>query len=158
MSYQFTVESNSLRPGQTVTPPYLYDGKNLSPHLHWEGAPSETRSFAVTMFDPDAPTPHGWWHWAVVNIPNNVNALEEGASGSENLPREAQELITDFKETHYGGPHPPKGDRPHRYVLTVYALGNDHLDVDRNTTVEMLKDRLEKTSLAKASLTVKYGR
>jgi Raf kinase inhibitor-like YbhB/YbcL family protein len=163
MSYQFTVNSKSLTPGEMVPERYLYKGMgcqggNISPQIQWQGAPSETRSFALTLFDPDAPTPHGWWHWGVVNIPNNISSIEEGASNTGNLPRDSQELMTDFKVTGYGGPCPPEGDQPHRYIFTVYALGNDKLDVDTDTTAQMLKDRLEKTSLANAVFTVKYGR
>lgn len=162
MAREFTVDSRSFKPGEVVPEDFLYDGfgcqgKNLSPEVRWKNAPPETKSFAVTLFDPDAPTNHGWWHWAVVNIPQNVNLLPEGASHNYELPKGAQELLTDFREKGYGGPCPPKGDKPHRYVLTVYALRQSKLEVHSDTTAEMLRERLERISLARASLEVKYG-
>lgn len=156
------ISSNSLQPGQSVPHQYIYsgmgcDGDNISPHLAWDGAPDGTKSFAVTVHDPDAPTDHGWWHWAVVNIPQEVNALEEGASNEGKLPAEAVEVTTDFKDKKYGGPCPPKG-KAHRYKFTVYAMGTDQLSVSNRTTAEQLKKILEKECLDKASFTVKYGR
>lgn len=161
MTQQFSVTSTSLSPGGFVPEQYLgqgCDGDNVSPELEWTGAPSETKSFAVTVFDPDARSGHGWWHWTVVNIPNNVNKLEEGASNLNKLPKEAIEIQTDFHNKGYGGPCPPKGHSPHRYIFTVYAMGTENLNVDPNSTAEILKDRLEKSCLAKADFTVKYGR
>lgn len=157
------LSSNSLEPGKIVPDQYIYNGMgchgdNISPHLAWEGAPDETKSFALTVFDPDAPTDHGWWHWAVVNIPATVHSIEEGASNNNKLPAPAMELMTDFNQTKYGGPCPPAKDKPHRYELTVYALKSEKLRLDGNTTVEELKKILQKESLDQASFTVKYGR
>lgn len=158
----FTISSSSLREGQSVPQHYLFNGfgcqgDNVSPALEWDGAPPETKSFAVTMFDPDAPTDHGWWHWAVVNIPADVTSLEEGASNNKKLPKEAIEVMTDFKATGYGGPCPPKGDKPHRYIFTVYALRKE-LDVSPKSNGPAVEKKLEANSLARASFTVHYGR
>lgn len=163
MDSTFHLTSRSLRPGESVPHSYLFNGmgcngKNISPHLEWDGAPAETRSFAITVFDPDAPTDHGWWHWAVVNIPKDVNTLEEGASNMGKLPEHAVELKTDFDQSTYGGPCPPAKDKPHRYVFTVYALKTEKLMVGADTPAEKIKSQLEKESLGRASFTVKYGR
>lgn len=157
------ISSNSLQDGQIVPNQYLYngfgcEGDNISPHLAWEGAPDGTKSFALTVFDPDAPTDHGWWHWAVVNIPADVHSLEEGASNNNKLPKEALELMTDFHQRKYGGPCPPAKDRPHRYVFTIYALKTEKLALSKTSSAEELKQILKKESLAEASFTVKYGR
>lgn len=163
MNASFQLSSRSLRPGESVPHSFLYNGmgcngKNISPHLEWTGAPPETASFALTVYDPDAPTDHGWWHWAVVNIPKDVHSLDEGASNMGKLPEKAIELMTDFNQTSYGGPCPPSKDSPHRYVFTVYALKTEQLRVDDETPAQEIKDRLEKESLDSASFTVKYGR
>lgn len=156
----FHLSSRSLHPGQIIPSDHLYEGlgKNISPQLEWEGAPPGTKSFALTVFDPDAHTADGWWHWAVVNIPEEVHAIEEGASNKGLLPENAIELVTDFEERKYGGPFPPARDKPHRYQFTVYALKTHGLNVKSNTKAKSLKKILDKESLAQASFTVKYGR
>ena len=155
---EFTISSPSLKDGQIVPEHFVFDGDNVSPALEWQGAPSETKSFAVTVFDPDAPTDHGWWHWAVVNIPASVTKLNEGASNNHTLPKEAVEILTDFKRTSYGGPRPPKGDKAHRYVFSVYALKTDQLEIKPGTNSEAIKNKIKSEALALASFTVKYGR
>lgn len=159
----FTAWSSSLKPGEKVPESYVFNGygcrgKNISPSLEWSKAPQGTKSFAITVFDPDAPTDHGWWHWAVLNIPPDVNKIEEGASNKGLLPKSAVEVVTDFGIAHYGGPCPPKGDRPHRYVFTVYAMKKDKLEVDKKLKAEDIKKSIEENSLDKASFTVNYGR
>lgn len=158
----FQISSSSLQPGQMVPKHYVYngmgcDGDNVSPEIAWAGAPEGTKSYAVTVFDPDVPSGNGWWHWAVVNIPEDVKKLEEGASNEGTLPEEAVEVTTDFKDRKYGGPCPPKG-KAHRYKFTVYAMKADHIDVSPRTNAEQLRKILEKECLDKASFTVKYGR
>jgi Raf kinase inhibitor-like YbhB/YbcL family protein len=131
-------------------------GGNVSPQLSWSGAPAGTKSFAITMYDPDAPTGSGWWHWIVVNIPAATTKLEAGASGKI-MPAGAQEMRTDFGKPGYGGPCPPPG-APHRYVFTIYALKVEKLDLDAQSTGAMAGFMINQNRLAKASFTATYGR
>lgn len=97
-------------------------GSNTSPQLSWSGAPPETKSFVVTLFDPDAPTSTGFWHWVVYNIPATVTTLPAGAGSTASPVKGAGSGFADFGFNHYGGPCPPVGDSPHHYIFTVYAL------------------------------------
>jgi Raf kinase inhibitor-like YbhB/YbcL family protein len=129
-------------------------GGNKSPHLAWSEAPAETRSFALTCFDPDAPTGSGFWHWVVVNIPANVTQLELDAGDPKSglLPAGALEVRTDFGAPGYGGPCPPAGDHPHRYVFTLHAVGLDRLPVTADTSAAVVGFQLHFNTLDKASL------
>lgn len=133
-------------------------GENISPALEWSGAPKDAKSFAITVYDPDAPTGSGWWHWTVVNIPATVTKIEEGASNNQKLPAGAVEGRTDFGKPGFGGACPPVGDKPHRYIFTVYALKTDKLDVNAEASGAMVGFNLNANSLGKATFTVKYGR
>ncbi|MDF1502209.1 YbhB/YbcL family Raf kinase inhibitor-like protein [Roseisolibacter sp. H3M3-2] len=135
-------------------------GQNVSPALAWRNAPAGTKSFAVTVYDPDAPTGSGWWHWLVYNIPASVTSLAQGA-GSTNaaaLPAGAAQGNTDFGAKGYGGPCPPQGDKPHRYVFTVHALKVDKIDVPANATAAMVGFTLNANRLATATFTARYNR
>jgi Raf kinase inhibitor-like YbhB/YbcL family protein len=99
-------------------------GANISPALAWSGAPEGTRSYAITCFDPDAPTGSGWWHWVVTDIPADVTSFDEGAE----LPPGSRTWLNDYGYTGWGGPWPPPGPA-HHYVFTVFAVGIDRLDV-----------------------------
>ena len=134
-------------------------GGNRSPQLSWSGAPEGTQSFALTCFDPDAPTGSGFWHWVVVNIPKDVTSLDAGAGdpAGGSLPTGALQVRTDFGAPGYGGPCPPEGDRPHRYIFTVWALG-DTLPLDADASGAMVGFYLNQNVLAKATLTGRYGR
>lgn len=127
-------------------------GQNVSPALAWRDAPAGTKSFAVTMFDPDAPTGSGWWHWVLVNIPADVTVLAEGRR-----PEEALAIRTDFGTAGYGGPCPPVGAEPHRYVVTVYALDVDRLPLDVMASGAMAGFMINGHLLAKASITGLFG-
>jgi Raf kinase inhibitor-like YbhB/YbcL family protein len=145
----------------TFQPSQIYNGfgctgGNVSPQLAWSGAPSGTKSFALTMYDPDAPTGSGWWHWIVVNIPANTTQLAAGASG-KTMPAGAQETRTDFGKPGYGGPCPPPG-APHRYVFTIYALKVEKLDLDAQATGAMAGFMINQNKLASAKFTATYGR
>lgn len=127
-------------------------GGNRSPHLRWEGAPEGTKSFAVTCFDPDAPTGSGFWHWLVVNIPAHVTELALGAGNGGALPAGALQTRTDFGKPGYGGPCPPEGDHPHRYLFTVYAVSSDTLPVAADTSAAVVGFNLHFAALDKAAI------
>jgi Raf kinase inhibitor-like YbhB/YbcL family protein len=135
-------------------------GENKSPALKWSGAPKDTKSFAVTVYDPDAPTGSGWWHWSVINIPADVTELkpDAGAVGGANLPKGASNVRTDFGTAGWGGMCPPPGDKPHRYVFTVHALKTDKIDVPADATAALAGFMINANTIAKASFTGKYGR
>lgn len=161
---QFTLHSPSLKPSEAVPKKFIFqgmgcDGKNISPALEWEGAPEGTKSFALTVIDPDAPhAENGWRHWTLVNIPASTTSLPENASKKGLLPGNALEIENDFEELHYGGPCPPQGDRPHRYVFTVYALNTDNLNLNEHSDRTSVETLIERNAIGKATFTVRYGR
>jgi len=118
------VTSTSFRDGQAIPMDYVFTGcggKNTSPQLAWTGAPQGTQSYVITMFDPDAPTGSGFWHWLAFDIPAKTTNLEQGVGSSES-PAGGHGGYTDFGMNSYGGPCPPKGHGQHHYTVTVYAL------------------------------------
>ena len=133
-------------------------GQNISPALNWTGAPAGTKSFAVTAYDPDAPTGSGWWHWVMYNIPADATGLVAGAGSGRNAPRGSQQGNTDFGTKGYGGPCPPPGDKPHHYHFKVFALKVDKLDVPGNATAAMVGFNLNANKLATATVTGLYAR
>lgn len=135
-------------------------GKNISPELNWQNAPADTKSFAVTVYDPDAPTGSGWWHWVVFDIPNTITNIKAGAGNLENnlAPKGSVQSVTDFGATGYGGPCPPSGDSPHRYIFTVYALNVEKLGVDKKSSPAMVGFFLNQHTISKASLIAYYSR
>jgi Raf kinase inhibitor-like YbhB/YbcL family protein len=136
------------------------EGDNLSPQLAWSGVPADTRSFAVTCYDPDAPTGSGFWHWVVANIPAGVTSLPLGAGdpASGRMPAGALEVRTDFGKPGYGGPCPPPGAHVHRYIFTVHAVSMAQLPVDADTSAAIVGFYLNFNTLAKASLIGLYKR
>ncbi|MCM2349005.1 MAG: YbhB/YbcL family Raf kinase inhibitor-like protein [Bacteriovoracaceae bacterium] len=163
METLFTLKTSSFDPSKTLPNKFVFNssgctGDNVSPELEWTGAPETTKSFAITVFDPDAPTGSGWWHWTVANIPANVTNIEEGASNNKKLPAGAIEGKTDYGTSGYGGACPPPGKKAHRYIFTVYALKTDKIDIDKNTSGKDLDNQINANTIAKASFTVKYGR
>ena len=158
----FTLTSPTAKPGATLPETHVFNsfgcsGKNVSPALKWSGAPKDTKSFAVTVYDPDAPTGSGWWHWVVINIPAGTTELPEGASG-KSLPGGAAEGNTDFGKPGYGGACPPEGDKPHRYIFTVYALKVDKLEVPPDASPALIGFYTNANKLGSATFTAKYGR
>jgi Raf kinase inhibitor-like YbhB/YbcL family protein len=158
-----TVTSPDIKPGGKIADEQVFNsfgctGQNVSPALSWSGAPKGTKSFAVSMYDPDAPTGSGWWHWWVVNIPPDVTSLPKGAGGGTGLPAGAMLGRTDFSTNAYGGPCPPKGDPPHHYHITVYAVDVDKLDVDQNSSSAAIGFNLHFHTLGKGELIGRYGR
>jgi Raf kinase inhibitor-like YbhB/YbcL family protein len=153
----FTLTSKDL--GGQATEAQVYNGfgctgKNISPQLSWSNAPKGTRSFAVTMYDPDAPTGSGWWHWVMYNLPAEMTFLNPGAGneGSDRLPKGVVLGMTDFGTRGYGGPCPPVGHGPHRYIITVHALGTDVLDVAPDASPALVGYHINANTLARASL------
>lgn len=160
----FRLRSPAIAPNGSLAIEQVYNGfgcsgKNISPALKWGGAPGATRSFALTVYDPDAPTGSGWWHWLVYNIPATVTELAPGAgSAGGTLPAGAVQGRTDFGAPGYGGPCPPAGDKPHRYVFTIYALKTDRIDVPADGSAAMVGFMIRANQLASASFTALYGR
>ncbi|MCC7009848.1 MAG: YbhB/YbcL family Raf kinase inhibitor-like protein [Acidobacteria bacterium] len=157
----FHVTSADVKNG-AFAPAQIYNGfgctgGNVSPQLSWTGAPRDTRSFVVTVYDPDAPTGSGFWHWVVIDIPASVTSLPTGASRGK-LPAGAIETRTDFGAPGYGGPCPPAGDKPHRYVFTVHALKADRLDLDAQASGALVGFNVHMNSLGSATFTARYGR
>lgn len=155
----FTVSSPDISEGQQMSETHVLNsfgcsGGNLSPALAWDNAPEGTKSFAVTAYDPDAPTGSGWWHWVVFNIPATVHSLATGAGNEANLlPVGAVQSRTDFGFPGYGGACPPQGNGAHRYHFTVYALDVERLDLSPDSSAAMVGYNLNHHTLAKAILT-----
>lgn len=151
----FTLTSTGFADGGTLPDTQVYAKGNRSPQLSWSGAPEGTKSFAVTCFDPDAPTGSGFWHWTVANLPADVTELAEGAS-SAGLPKGAIEGRTDFGEPGFGGAAPPPGHGPHHYVFTVFAVGVEALPVTPEDSGAKYGFNLHFHTLARASITGIY--
>lgn len=161
----FTLSSPDIKSGGTIPKSFEFNGfgcagDNQSPALKWSGAPKNTKSFAVTVYDPDAPTGSGWWHWMVINIPATMTELpgNAGAANSPALPQGAIQSRIDFGVNAWGGVCPPPGDKPHRYIFTVHALKTDKLDVPGDATAALTGYMINGNSLGKASFVATYGR
>jgi Raf kinase inhibitor-like YbhB/YbcL family protein len=161
----FSVKSPQLLQGKMINMDQVFSGmgctgKNISPALQWEGAPKNTKSFAVTVYDPDAPTGSGWWHWVMFNIPPDVHGLPQNAGNPSlgSAPIGSVQSRTDYGTPGYGGPCPPPGDKPHRYVFTVYALDVAKLPLDAGASGAMVGFNLNQHALAKATITGYYSR
>jgi Raf kinase inhibitor-like YbhB/YbcL family protein len=166
----FKLTSQSFRDGDYLDHKHILSkefgfgcaGGNQSPQLSWSGAPEGTKSFAITCFDPDAPTGSGFWHWVVFNIPASTTSIPVGAGDVKKklMPKGAIQSRTDFGTDGYGGPCPPQGDKPHHYIFTVYAVDEDKLQFakDHNVSAAVVGFELHFHSKAKASLTATYGR
>jgi Raf kinase inhibitor-like YbhB/YbcL family protein len=161
----FKLESPDLKPGKRMSDDQVFSGfgcsgKNISPALQWQNAPKTTKSFAVTMYDPDAPTGSGWWHWIIFNIPANVTSLSRNAGDPASLlaPEESVQSKTDFGTRGYGGACPPPGSKPHHYQVTVYALDIDKLPLDASASGAMVGFSLRQHTIDRATITVLYSR
>lgn len=164
-THAFEISSADMNDGKTLTQAQVFNGfgcqgKNISPQIAWRNAPQDTKSFAVTLYDPDAPTGSGWWHWTVFNIPPTTSSLAQGAGtlGSKQLPLGSVQGRTDFGAPGFGGACPPAGDKPHRYQLTVWALNTDKLPLDEQASGAMVGFMLRAHAIGQASLTARYGR
>ena len=135
-------------------------GKNISPELSWTNVPKGTKSFAISVYDPDAPTGSGWWHWIVFNIPKDVTSLKAGAGDASSglLPKGAVQNMIDYGFAGFGGACPPQGDKAHRYVFTVYALDVEKFDLDGKQSAAIAGYYINSHTIEKASLIAYYGR
>jgi Raf kinase inhibitor-like YbhB/YbcL family protein len=161
---KFTLTSAELSAGGTIAAAQVFNGfgckgGNLSPSLSWSGAPALTKSFALLMHDPDAPTGSGWWHWVLYDLPASQSSLPAGAGDPQKhlLPAAASQGRTDFGTAGYGGPCPPPG-KPHHYYLRLYALKVAKLDVPADATAAYVGFNVRAQALAKAELMGIYGR
>ncbi|HVP33002.1 MAG TPA: YbhB/YbcL family Raf kinase inhibitor-like protein [Steroidobacteraceae bacterium] len=161
---KFTLSSPDIAPGKTIAAAQVFNGfgcsgGNVSPALSWSNAPAGTKSFALLMHDPDAPTGSGWWHWVVYNIPASTTSLPAGAGDPKRgqLPAGAVQGRTDFGTAGYGGPCPPPG-KPHRYYLRIYALKVEKLEVPADATAALIGFNVNAASLGHAELMGLYGR
>ncbi|WP_327089053.1 YbhB/YbcL family Raf kinase inhibitor-like protein [Nonomuraea sp. NBC_01738] len=153
-----TVESDDLRDGERVPEAQVFDdwgmkGGNLSPHLRWSGAPEGTRSYAVTCYDPDAPTGGGFWHWLLFDLPADLTELPAGAGAPDT--KLGVHARNDFSTKAYGGAAPPPG-HPHRYLFAVHALGVDSLGVDSDTPANVVGFNITANTLARGFITCVY--
>lgn len=160
----FTVTSSDITDGQPQSARHAGDGaadgaENVSPQLSWSGFPAETKSFVVTCYDPDAPTPSGFWHWIVVDLPVSTTSLDTGA-GAEGatLPGGAFSVRNDVGTKGYSGAYPPDGDRPHRYYYVVHAVDVESLGVDGDATPAVVSFNLAFHTLARAQLIATFQR
>lgn len=154
----FTVTSVDVENGQQMADLYAHDsvgGGNVSPQLSWSGFPTETRSFVVTCFDPDAPTGSGFWHWSLVNLPASVTELPRGAGTASEVDG-AFHVRNDYGDRAYGGAAPPAGDRPHRYVFAVHAVAVERLDVTPDASPAVVGFNLAFHTLARATIRPTY--
>ncbi len=145
----FTVTSDDVADGAPLKDDQVADLGNTSPQLSWSGAPEGTQSYVVTCFDPDAPTPSGFWHWVLVDVPADVTSLDAGAA-SGTLPGTAFHVRNDGGEVGFMGAAPPEGDHPHRYFFVVHAVGEPSLGVDEGASPAVVSFNLAFKTLGRA--------
>jgi Raf kinase inhibitor-like YbhB/YbcL family protein len=161
----FTLTSAAFAPGGMLANEQVFNGfgcsgKNVSPALAWKNAPAGTKSFALMVHDPDAPTGSGWWHWVVYNLPPGTHVLPAGAGSADgkHLPAGAVQGRTDFGSIGYGGACPPVGNKPHHYDFRLYALKVEKLDVPADATAAMIGFMVRANALGVAGTQAIYGR
>ena len=156
-----TVSSTSFQHNSRLPEAQVFDGwgltgGNVSPQLSWSGAPGGTRGFAVTCFDPDAPTPSGFWHWLLVGIPADVTSLDAGAGTADKSPSGAFYTANDFGDKKYDGAAPPAGDHDHRYMFAVHALDTDDLGLDDTASAAVTAFTMGMHTLARGVISATY--
>lgn len=162
---EFSIKSSDLKHGQTMSEKHVFNGfgcsgKNISPQISWKNAPAGTKSFAFTVYDPDIQTGSGWWLWMVVNIPANYTKLPSnfGHTNKAKLQDGITQVRNDFGNFDFGGACPPKGDKPHRYVFTIYALNTDKIDLQEGATAAFAGFMIHQSMIGEASFEAYYGR
>jgi len=161
----FTLSSPTIKPDSFLTEEQVFNGfgctgKNQSPALKWAAIPQGTKSFAITVYDPDAPTGSGWWHWVVYNIPADVTEMAAGAGEPTGklLPPGTVQGRTDYGTHAFGGACPPQGDKPHRYIFTVHALKIEKIEAPSDASAALIGFMINANALGKASFTARFGR
>lgn len=161
----FSINSPTLDPHKPLPNAHVFQGfgctgDNISPALNWQHAPKGTKSFALTVYDPDAPTGSGWWHWVVYNLPASTQGLaaHAGTADGNLLPEGAVQGRTDYGTVGFGGACPPVGHPAHRYQFTVYALDVDRLELPADASAALVGYMINQHQIGKALLVVKYGR
>lgn len=162
LAQEFNLTSTTVAEGEKLTAAHVFqgfgcEGDNQSPQLSWTGAPEGTKSFAINVYDPDAPTGSGWWHWNVINIPATVTSVAQNAGPAGILPQDTLETRNDYGVTGFGGACPPPGEM-HRYVFTVYALGTERLDVPEDASNALVGFMIRAHMLDSAHITAIYHR
>lgn len=158
----FKLSSSTIAEGQQLSSAHVFQGfgckgENKSPDLSWANAPAGTKSFAVTVYDPDAPTGSGWWHWFAFDIPANVNSVPGAAMADAGLPPGTVELKNDYGAVGFGGACPPPGE-VHRYKFTVHALGVEKLGIDGSVSNALAGFMVNANSIASSTITAIYTR
>jgi len=160
-----SLASPDLKPGGRMPEEQVFSGfgctgGNRSPALSWDGVPKGSKSLAVTLYDPDAPTGSGWWHWLIFNIDPKIKGLQKGAGDpkQQSAPKGSIQSRTDFGQAGYGGACPPTGDKPHRYHFTLWALKTERIPLDKEASGAMLGFYLNQNVIEKETLTVFYSR
>ncbi len=156
----FTVTSSDLVEGTEMPLAHVHHsagGANISPQLEWSGFPEATAGFAVTCFDPDAPTASGFWHWVVVDLPPSVTTLARGAGASDAALPGGFHVRTDFASAEYGGAAPPAGDHPHRYMFVVHAMDVPSLGAQPDSPPATVGFRLAFHTLARARIVATFA-
>ena len=159
-TFVMTVSSQDIEEGSRMTKTFEANvfgcnGENLSPMLSWRDPPEGTKSFAITVYDPDAPTGSGFWHWLVIDLPSTWHYIERGASGKLTAGRE---LRNDYGNIGFGGACPPIGDGMHRFQFTVWALPTEKLEIPEDASNAVVGFMLNNTAIGKATLTATYVR
>lgn len=162
---EFILSSKDIDPAVQISNKHVFngfgcEGRNISPQLEWKNPPAGTKSFALTVYDPDAPTGSGWWHWVVLNIPNHYKKLSTNFGSKDQF--RFKNLITQVRNDYgihkFGGPCPPKGDKPHRYIFTLHALKTDKIILNKSATAAQAGFMINANTIGKASFVAKFGR
>ena len=161
----FTLSSTDITQGELMTKAQEFEGfgcsgEDLSPHLKWSNAPTGTKSFAITVYDPDAPTGSGWWHWQVVNIPSSVTELSPGAGNTQknSMPNGSSQIENDYGNRGYGGACPPAGHGVHHYRFTLHALSVEKLDLPENASGALAGYMINSHTIASSTIEALYKR